>query len=295
MTLGRGFNNDIILSDHYIAPEQLRFFIENGSWKLRVLDFTNTVLINDNPVSNDTVIEHGDKLTVGRTHLVLLLSDHSIERTRKLVVSNWMNDKRHRRALPFVMLLIASLAAVFTEYQAIAGKIRWGQLVASGLSNAVVVTLWASSWALVGRLLRHKPNFREQLFYTALMGSVFSLGVLFEGYAEYTSTSEIFGLIIEWGFLFAILGTLLRYNLSFSTILKKRGWISYSVVGLLLAVTFSLQHLQQPDFSAQPEYSATLKPPLAKVSSDTSIDSYLQDIENQLERTNKLNLKSTPG
>lgn len=264
MTLGRGFNNDIILSDHYIAPQQLRFYFEDEFWKLKILDFTNTVLVNDKPVVEDITISHGDKLTVGRTHLVMLLSDHSIERTRKLVVSNWMNDKSHRRALPFVMLFIASLAAVFTDYQAIAGKIRWGQLVSSGLSYAIVITLWASSWALVGRLIRHKPNFREQLFYTALMGSLLSLGVLFEGYAEYTLNSKIFGLIIEWVFLFVILGTLLKYNLSYSTILKRRGWISYSVVALLLAVTFSLQHLQQPDFSAQPEYSATLKPQIGR-------------------------------
>lgn len=287
MTLGRGFDNDIILSDHFIAPEQIRFYVEDGLWKIKILDFTNTVLINDQPANDDAVIGHGDKLVIGRTHLVLLLSNHAIEQTRTLVLSNWMNDKIHRRALPFVMLFLSALAAVFVSYQEVTGKIRWGQLISTGLAQAVFITLWASSWALIGRLLRHKPNFREQLFYTALMGIVLSLGRLFYGYAEYTTTSYIFGLIIEWIFLLAVIGTLLKYNLSYSTILKRRGLISYSVAALLLVITYSQQHLEQQDFSTLPEYSATLKPPLAKVSPDTSIENYLRDFEAIFEELKK--------
>ena len=289
LTLGRGFNNDVILSDHFIAAEQVRFDYEQGQWKLTLLDDTNPVLLNDKPISKDAItIESGDQLIVGRTHLILLLSNHPLERTRKLMLSNWMYHNGLRLALPLVMLLISALLEVFTEYQEITGKIRWGQLVAGGLAYVLFITFWAGCWALVGRLLRHQPHFCAQLFYTALTMAVLNIGMLFYGYTEYATSNIILGYVIEWGFLLIVLSILLKFNLTYASELKNRGWISLSIIAVSMLFTFSMTYLEQRDFSTRPDYSETVKPPLAKWSSDKSIEVYMIDVSVQFEELEKL-------
>jgi hypothetical protein len=291
-TLGRGFNNDVILSDHFIAAEQIRFYYEQDQWKIKVLDDTNPVLLNDKAINDDgAIIESGDQLTVGRTHLVLLLSNHEIEHTRTLMLSNWMFHKGLRITLPIVMLLISALLAMFTDYQEITGKVHWGQLAGGGLAYVFFIVLWAGCWALVGRLLRHKPNFFAQLFYTSLMMTVLNVGMLFSGYAEYATTNNIFGYLIEGVFWLFLLSVLLKYNLTYATELKRRGWISFSVVAVLMVFSFSMSYLQERDFKSYPDYSKTIKPPLAKWSSDISLEVYMQDIDIQFDELKKI--KST--
>lgn len=294
LTLGRSFNNDVILSDHFIAAEQVRFNYEQGQWTLKVLDDTNPVLLNDKPVDGDVVtIKSGDQLTLGRTHLILLLSNHTVEHTRKLMLSNWRFHKGLRFALPLVMLLLSALLDVFTDYQEITGKIRWGELLGGGLTYILLIVLWSGCWALVGRLLRHRPNFFAQLFYTSLTMAVLNIGVLFSGYAEYATTNEMFGNVIEWGFLLFIFTLLLKYNLTYASELKKRGWISFSVIAASMLFVFSMWYLKQHDFNSRPDYSKTLKPPLAKWSTDKSLELYLQRIDIQFNKVKSVALKET--
>lgn len=294
LTLGRGLNNDVILSDHFVAEEQIRFVHEDGQWKLKLLDDTNPVLINNKPVENEVVITSGDNLNVGRTHLKLLLSNHSIERTRKLMLSNWMYHKVFQYVFPVIMLLASILLVIFSDYQETTSKVRWGQLVGDGLGYMLFIVFLAGCWALVGRLLRHKPNFFIQLFYISLMLSVLSIAMLFTGYVEYATTYETLGYIFEWGILLFILGVLLKYNFTYATELKKRSLVSFTVIAVSMLFIVAIDYLEKRDFTARAEYSKTVKPPLAKWSSDMSVDNYLQIVESrfsELEKLTKVNEK----
>lgn len=282
LTLGRGYDNDVILSDHFVAPRQIRFNYEEGKWHLKLLDHTNPVMLNNKPVSDEgAVINSGDELVIGHTHLNLLLSDHPVEPTKKLLLSNWPYHKGLRIALPLIMLVLSALISMFAGYQESTGKVRWGQLLSDGLIFIFMLVFWAACWALVGRLLKHKPNFFAQLFYVAFIIAILNIGMLFSGFIEYATLSTASGKIIEWGFVMIMLTLLLKYNLAFATELRRRGLISFSVVTLLLLFAFSMMVLDQREFSTRPDYSAMVKPPLAKWTTDISVDEYLQGIETQ--------------
>ncbi|MCW9024170.1 MAG: FHA domain-containing protein [Gammaproteobacteria bacterium] len=284
MTLGRSFKNDVVLSDHFVAPEQLRFFYENDAWKFSVLDNINPVLLNGKPVAEaGQVIRSGDKLTVGRTRLTLILGSQELERTRKLMLSNWMYRTWPRRLFPPVMLLIATLIFVFNQYQTLSSEVRWGQLASSGLGFILMAVIWAGLWALIGRLFRHQANFLAQLFYSALMMACLGIGMLFSEYPEYIAGNAIVGTIIEWGVSLLILSLLLRYNLLYASDLKRRGWIAFSVVAVLLVSMSAMSILEQRDFSTTADYSAVVKPPLAKWSADISVEAYLHKLALEFE------------
>ena len=107
LTVGRGFDNDLVIADVHIAPQQLEFVRENDTWTLRVLDFTNPVQLNDRVVGDEPVeIRSGDKLTIGRTRLALYDAAHPVERTRKLVISNWI-ERYAGNAVALLFLLEA--------------------------------------------------------------------------------------------------------------------------------------------------------------------------------------------
>ena len=284
VTLGRGFHNDVILSDHFIAAEQLRFDYEDGQWVLKLLDQTNPVLVNNKSITDaSVVINSGDELTVGRTHLTLILSNHPVERTRKLLISNWMYHRNLHYIIPIIMLLLSTILAVFTEYQEATSKIRWGLFVASGLGYVVMLLFWVSIWSMVGRILRHKPNFMAQLFYTAFFLAVLNMGMLFYGYTTYATSSEILGLILESGFLLLILGMMLKYNLLFSTELKHCNRVAFSAVALTMLFTFSIMNLGQKEFNSHPDYSNSVKPPAAKWSKDIILHDYMKTVDSQFD------------
>lgn len=282
LTLGRGYKNDVILSDQFVAVEQICFCYQEGRWIIKVLDETNPVLLNNKPINGDgTIFNSGDELTVGRTHLTLLLDTHQVERTRKLMLANWMYHRWLRLALPFAMLLLSGLVVIFTEFQELSDEVRWGILAAGGLGEVVLVIFWASCWALIGRLLRHKPNFLMQLFYTAVIVTTINIASMFEGYIAYSTTSSNFELIIKWGFMFVMMSLLLKYNLSFATELRRSNLISFTFVATVMIFVFSLLYLSKNDFSSRPDYVNTVKPPLAKWSSDQSINTYMDSLETQ--------------
>ena len=285
LTLGRGYNNDVILSDHFISPDQIRFDYEDEQWKLKILDNTNPVMINSNPVAEEcVVIKSGDELMVGRTQLVLLTSDHPVERTKKMIRSNWSTHRGLRVIFPILAVIFAVLMELFSEYLVSSGKIQWGVLFAGSLAYVLVITLWAGGWALAGRLLHHKPNFFPQLFYTALILTGMTLGTFFEGYAEFTFSSRTFGSIIEIGFLVLMLSLLLKVNLNYATELKRRGLIATSIVAVLAIAIVSMSLLGEREFSSRPDYSKSVKAPFVNWSSDKSLNKYFNGVDDQFER-----------
>lgn len=287
-TIGRGLNCELILSDHFISPEQVKFQRDEQGWSMQVLDQTNPVLINNQPVADTgTRIVSGDVLTMGRTHLTLLLSNHSVEKTKKLIGSNWDTGGSKRYLVPFIVLAVAVILGMISEYMSSVSKVNWDKELSGGMLYALILIIWAGAWALAGRLLKHRPNFLLQLFYTSLVMGLSTIGAFFAGYTEYITTSSGFASVIETGFIILIFSVLLKYNLMYATELKRCGTIAFSFVTALTLFTITMSLLEQRDFSSVPDYSGVVKPPFAKIASGTSEAVLLESIGKQFELVSK--------
>ena len=85
LSLGRGFQNDIVLDDPFVAAEQLRFVRDDRGWTVTVLERTNPVLLNGNPLREPGArLTSGDQLTVGRTDLSVYDETHPVDPPRRL-------------------------------------------------------------------------------------------------------------------------------------------------------------------------------------------------------------------
>lgn len=282
VSVGRGLANDIVLPDLYVAPDQIRLYRVESQWKIDVLDHTNPVLINGKPVTGDEeVVNSGDKITIGRTRLTVYTEDHPVEATHKLVLSNWMNRGMFRLILPVLTLAVVSLLSVFTEYQGLATTLKWGKLASNALIAIFVILCWAGLWALIGRLLRHQPQFLMQLLFSGLIASVLIIGSPISDYLEYAGNSVVLGNLFTWGFLLFICTALLKFNLAHASNLHNTTVIALVFSVCLLLFFFGVYSFNKDDFANYPQYSHVLKPPFAKLTRNQTINEYLQDYKMQ--------------
>lgn len=282
LLVGRGLTNDIVVSDPYVAPQQIQLYQDGTQWKIKVLDRTNPVMINGEVLADDTAfVSSGDNITIGRTHLGLFSEDHPVEATRKLVLSNWLYQGKFRSFLPVMLLIIVCLLQLFSEYQSLSATVKWGELVSGALLVAFVILCWAGLWALIGRLLRHQPHFFAQLFFTTLIFGVSIAGGTLHEYAEYMSNSIAVGEIVLWVFSFSVLTALLKFNLIYASNLRNTTMISMIFNGCLILFIYGFSSIGDGEFSSSPQYTMVVKPPFAQVISNQSIDDYLRDYEAQ--------------
>lgn len=285
VTLGRSFVNDVVLSDPYVAPEQLVIHKEDGVWVVKVLDDTNPILLNGYPVEYDDIeLNSGDKLTVGRTHLSVFSKDHKFESTRKLLFSSWLYHNRLGPLLPMLALLVASLLSASHDYLGLSENIEYKQFISDALMFMFVVSLWAAIWALVGRVLRHQLHFFANLLFASVVLSIYIIIAPLGEYVEYLSGNLTLTTIFNALAFLLFFTLLLRFNLSLSSNLKNSGVVAFFVSLGLLIFTYGVSEFKQDEFNAYAEYASKLKPPFAKVVRDKSAEEYISGFEDQFSK-----------
>lgn len=65
-TIGRSPRNNIVLDDSYVSQEHARLVRRDGHWWLDDLGSRNGTLLNEMPLSAETVVTVGDVITIGR-------------------------------------------------------------------------------------------------------------------------------------------------------------------------------------------------------------------------------------
>lgn len=269
LKVGRSFVNDLVVTDLYVDPEQLVFYRSPAGWKVKVMDETNPALLNGGVIDKEgSLIRSGDRLTVGRTQLRVYASDHAVESTHKLIVSSWLGHGRSHPLFAFLMLLFAVSAVSFISYQEQSTELVWNVLLLAALYTGLAIVIWAGIWALVGRLLRHQPNFTAQLGLTALITGISTLATPLAGYVEYAANSLLLGEIAMWSILLVTWSALLRANLMFATNLKHYSLIAVFATSAILAISFSTLMFSKEEFNYTPDYSTVLKPPFAHLSAN---------------------------
>ncbi|MBV1881188.1 MAG: FHA domain-containing protein [Pseudomonadales bacterium] len=285
-SVGRALKNDLVLSDPYIAPEQLRFSRDESGWSMEIMDFINPIVVNDEPVEKkDAIVKvhSGDCLVLGRTHMALFSEDHPSDATRTMVLSRWLHHSVLRRVIPLLMLAVACAITGLSEYSHLATEMKLGDVAMSSLIVALAALGWSSQWALAGRILHHHAHFFAQLFYTSSILAAICLLGLVEGYVEYMLNSNVIESTFIQIFLFGLITALLKFNLSYATHIHRKWTVSFAVTTFGAVVIFSLFHFNARDFKATPEYSAVLRPPVVKLLGNQSLDEFMMDFEAQFE------------
>jgi pSer/pThr/pTyr-binding forkhead associated (FHA) protein len=289
LTVGRNYDNDVVITDPYVDPQQITFLRSAGEWQVRVIQETNPALVNGKPIGDDGAgISSGDRITIGRTQLRVYGSDHAVEPTRKMLLSSWFGRGRSHPLFALSMVVFACAVSMFAQYQELSTEVKWNEMFSVSLWLAVIILFWASAWALAGRLLRHQPNFTAQLGFTALITGFLSILLPLESYIEYAANSVLLGEVAMWLIMLVILAVLFRANLSFATNLKHYTVVAFIAASALLLTSYTMLEFSEEEFYTEPEYTAVLKPPFARLSGSRDVQEYRDTFDSLFDEADTL-------
>ena len=285
ITIGRGYQNDVVLGDSHISANHLRLDAVEGGWQLTDLNSLNGVEIIKNPSADSTAstmaLADGAELKIGRTKLRIIADSYPVEAAKELhrLEKDVGQLNRFSIWLPLFMLVLA--IDVSTLYTNSFVEWQWKNSLSSILVTQLFLLVLALFWAGVGRFLREEGNFLGHYNLILLATLVYSLSGWFVGVIGYNLSA---GFLIETVLpLFTLLLAALLLSANFAlatTMMARQRWItSVGFVGLILVVSIASQMQQWGEFSPYPEYFSALELPALQIGRGESVDTFIEDLD----------------
>jgi hypothetical protein len=255
VTIGRSYQNDVVLGDAHISPEHLRLdAIDTADgaecgWQLTDLGSLNGVEVLKNPrapspllerpllespllessllessassnsdqetADSKTLLGEGAELKIGRTRLRILSDSHPVDPAKELHHLEQDVGKLNRLSIWLPLFFISLVLDVGSLYASSYIEWQWKNVLSTILGTQAGLLMLALFWGALGRFLRSESHFLSHYCLILLAGLAYSLA--------------------EW--LIAILG----YNLGTQSVaLVLTPLIALLLAGLLLSANFAL-------------------------------------------------------
>lgn len=276
--IGRGFHNDLILSDPFVCARHLLIHdCGDKGWVLEDLKTINGVFINKKSrTGRSTQIKSGDVILLGKTRLRIYENSHPVHDAQKMDQSGNFLNRFSGRLLSTA--IFASALGVMTGINYLE---TWSGEKITIILAALTLILWSVLWGIAGKIARHRARFHSHLAVTGL----FVLASLFTGYfadyAEYVFNENIYVRVFDFALFLALFFWLISAHLSLASPMgKKRRLQTSGCVSLGLALGLcAMGWLQAEEFDQQPDYAWHLMPYMAEFSSRKTPDIFLGKME----------------
>lgn len=295
--VGRGFKNDLIISDPYVSEHHLRIVWNED--EIRIIDLASkngTYVPALKHAACEVVVESGDELILGTTSIRLFRDSHQVSAAHALRRSApgimWMRQ-------PWVAWVLVGLLfgnGLLAAYLVTDTKIVFARLLVTPIVTLLGALLWSGAWAFVGRLTRQEIRFSIHLALICLfLILVRSLENVAEYIGYYTNSPIIYIILAcaNWAGLF-----LLLLHASFgvaSNMREKTKWVvSATFSGLCLMVFISLYAAFMAGFYSDTPSSKTLKPPIVGPPPGISIDAFMRQANRVFEFDRTVSGKNRP-
>ena len=281
LSIGRGYNNDIILNDPHVAAEHIVLEQAEDGWVLRQVDTTNPPHIAGKLLRQDThIIQSGDELILGKTLIRFYKPSHAVAPIKKMhdSLAGFLETTREVLTVS-VLLMVLWLAQMFSEFMQTSEKTTLLKIAANALPVVGAALVWAMLWSLIAFVVRRKTYY---LFFLSVTIFYFLADMVIENSIEYLAFNSRNVLLPETLSYIAsgVLMVLMFYasmgramNLSARRRLLLSNIFSWTLV---IVIGFVMQ-ANKPSFIADPEYQSMLKPPFAQWAETYSMQDFLQE------------------
>lgn len=238
-TIGRAYDNDVVLSDSYVAPHHLRIArLEDGTFEAGDLGTTNGLLdatgkrVERALLDGDTVIRIGHTLLRARSELYSV----EPERTRPPARRQWWVASWLATALVAILLAETWLHET--------GETRATTFLYPVLIFAAIVLVWTTLWALVSRLFSGSARFATHLAIALAGMLVLDAYLTTTGLVHYAVSAKMLADLAYVG-LWAIAGGTALFHLR--AIGPRNLGAKVTVLAALVALGIGTQSLMQAD------------------------------------------------
>ncbi len=290
VTLGRGYNNSVILSDPHICPEHLSIEFDGKNWLVKDNDSINGSFLAESKQNADQHIIHsGDIIRLGKSFIRIILPNHPVESTVPFSFFEGFIDFLRKPLIIAFNIAFFTLIAGLMFYLNQPSDVNFTQVIVRAIGITLMFATWPVMIALISHFNKHEARIVTQLavsfafFNLMWFSDVFESIVAFNLSANWSLDNLIALVPIALAFLMIWLNCYIGFHMS----KRKRTIIALSITTVLFGGGYMIQLSKQPDFSVLPNYDATIMNPLFKFAPSSSVDEFIEDTNRLFEKTAK--------
>jgi pSer/pThr/pTyr-binding forkhead associated (FHA) protein len=291
--IGRGYDNDVIVDDPYVAASHLRVFRdEAGQLVAEDIGSVNGTFLDGNRSRAARIVINGkDTIRIGQTSIRVRDASYEVERERIAPPD--------RHVLPFVLAL-ALTAVVVGLYVLEVWLIQTGEPRAMSyvnpiLGTVIIVPLWAGFWALLSRIFSGRSRFLQNLFIG--LGCAAAL-LLFGQLAKVVTFAWTLPSVTAYAYaaIWSIIAATCFFHLR--VIGRTRLWLKGTIVTALLVAIVGVQTLQRSEAfsdSGSQQMTRQLMPPWLRAAPLQDETAFFGDIAKLKARLDRDRANPRPG
>ncbi|MEY8200967.1 MAG: FHA domain-containing protein [Colwellia sp.] len=282
ISIGRNYQNDVILTDPHICPQHLSLKYSQGIWHLSDNNSVNGTLVENSQHkphdAHQQVISDGDVIILGKSQLRILFSDHQVSDTIVLSPFEYLIDLIRHPIAVFISIALFMLIAGNISYLNQQVETNISQLFVSAVSMTLLFSLWPTGIAFISHLTKHDPRVLAQFGISFIFFILMWFSDLLEEIIVFNSASNsALGLLITLlpiGLAFSLFW--LNSYIGFHMSAKRRIVLAISITALLFGGTYLLQYSKKREFNPHPHYNATLMAPDFLIAPSNSVDDFIK-------------------
>ena len=278
VSIGRGYDNDVIVDDPYVAARHLRvFFDETGRLVAEDLGSTNGTFIDGSSKRLPRILVDGrHPIRIGQTLLRFREPGHAVEPERVAPERSGI--------LPLVAALTLAVAVLGLEAMSVwfsqVAEPRALNYLTPMLSVCVLILLWVGMWTLLSRIFAGRAHFVRNLL-IALSG-VFAVSFYSE-LAKYLAFGWTLSSPASYEYIAVWIAVAVVCFLHLREVGHTRLWLKGGLVAALLIVAVSVQSLQRSQALSDSGRQTTLHilmPPALRAAPYRSESDFFGRVEN---------------
>jgi len=276
--IGRGYDNDVVIDDPYVAAQHLRVFRrDDGHLVAEDVGSANGTFIDGNKTRlSGFVVDGKQPIRIGQTYLRIRDVNHAVEAERLA------SPERH--LLPIILAVILALSVLAVDALKIwltqTSEPRASTYFAPLLTLAATFIVWVGLWALLCRIFSGRSHFLSNLLIALFGAAVFTLYNELAQYAAFAWTWPS-GVSYEYVLAWLIFAAVCFFHLR--EIGRSRLWLKGAAVTVLLMAGIALQALEQSEaFSDSGRQRSVhwLMPPALRAVPPKDQDAFFEEISN---------------
>ena len=282
ITIGRGYDNDVIIPDPYLSARHAVLSFDEGIWRIEDISGENGIFIKHGAKKcAKATITSGDEIIIGKTTVRVFYPSHPVEPTKRLIHPNRLFKKTGKHRNGWILLFLTFCSYTLAAYLESSKKISAPELLLSGIAVVIGIVMGAGIWAFIGHLIKNKSRFIHQIS----IFSMFFLSVLFInealGILGYLASSSFVVMTASALIIPSLISLLVMANLYIATNISfQKRIIACAAIGFCISgIVFLAYYAGNNEFRSRPEYFYRLKPPLVKVVPSKTVQQFIQKSE----------------
>lgn len=280
--IGRGYHNDIIVTDPHVCANHICIKYEDENWVVHNENSINGSYLESSNESADLhIIESGDIIKFGKSRIRILFPDHPIAESSAFSPFEGLIEWTRR---PLVMagniFLFAFIAGCVT-YLEKSVEVNFTQVLVPAVTMTLIFACWPSFFAIMSHLTRHDARVMNQFGISFAFFNLVWLCYAIEKMVAFNFSSHwpMASLItlLSVGVIFLLFW--LNCYIGFHMKQRQRLIVTTGLTILLFGGTFLVELSRKPDFSARPEYNATIMTPDFMLAPSTTIKDFVSKSE----------------